>query len=572
MLTLHRTWLVCLLIALIPGMAVLTARDARAHTHHNSSIHWMDYSGQVFLRAKSENKPVFMLITAVWCYNCQVYEETLKKPSVAEFINKHYVPVFVDYDRRRDIADEYASVGIPITVILAPNGEMLATVPGYIPKDTLLSNLQKTLDYLARDYTPSAAEKTGSPIKPRVIKPTRAMLDAYTRQFALLMAAGLDPAFGGFGLAQKKPHAGVLLRLLELKEQGNKQWTDPLRMTLDAILGLTGNPRKREKPSFEKLLTLRREQTSLLTEVETLQTKDMIAGLYDRIGGGFFHYDTRRNWTVPHFEKMLFENSQLIDLFLKAYPLYEKTAYKNAAVHSLAYIQQVLLNRNVGRFYGSQLADEVYYHFTAAERKKVGMPSVDQTSYAVSSARSVITLLNATKILHDQQYRRTAIPALGFLAHKMMGKNGAFGYYDPKKKKGVLDGRLGDNAWMAAAFLKAYEITGSRKYLELTKRLAHFAAKELYDPAGGGFFTRRSTSKELYRKDGSFDKTKDFASNGVMAAVLLGLYKQTKDPFWLTMLEGTVGYFFSDIQAGRIEANSPEFDRVAEQMVTLGKY
>jgi len=239
MFALHKTWLVCLLIALIPGMAALTARDAQAYTHHKSPIHWVDYSGQAFIRAKSENKPIFMLITAVWCYNCQIYEETLKKPSVAEFINKHYIPVFVDYDRRRDVAADYASVGIPITTIFAPNGELLVTVPGYIPKDTLLSNLQKTVDYLAKDYTPSTAVETGPPIKRKIIRPGRLLLDAYTKQFALLMAAGLDPAFGGFGLAQKKPHADVLLRLLELKNQGNKQWTEPLHTTLDAILGLT---------------------------------------------------------------------------------------------------------------------------------------------------------------------------------------------------------------------------------------------------------------------------------------------------------------------------------------------
>jgi uncharacterized protein YyaL (SSP411 family) len=269
---------------------------------------------------------------------------------------------------------------------------------------------------------------------------------------------------------------------------------------------------------------------------------------------------------------MLFENSQLIDVFLKAYPLYEKTAYKDAAVNSLAYIQRVLFNRSDGRFYGSQLADEVYYHFTTAERKKVSMPPVDQTSYAISSARAVITLLNAAETLHDQQYQHTAILALGFLAHKMMGRNGAFGYYDPKKEKGVLNGRLEDNAWMATAFLRAYKSTGNREYLKLTKHLVQFAAKNLYDPVSGGFFARRSTSGDLYREGGLFDKTKDFANNGIMAGVLLGLYEQTKDPSWLAMLEGTVGYFFSDIQAGQLKADSPEFDRVAEQMVTLGKY
>ncbi|GMQ83897.1 MAG: hypothetical protein BMS9Abin06_0643 [Gammaproteobacteria bacterium] len=572
MFSLHKMWLAYLLIALIPGVAALTARDAQAYTHHKSPIHWIDYSGQAFARAKAENKPIFMLITAVWCYNCQIYEEkTLKKPSVAEFINKHYIPVFVDYDRRRDIAATYSAVGIPITTIFAPDGEVLVNAPGYIPKDTLLTNLQKTLDYLAKDYEPSSTEESESGAAP-LVHPTKMLLDGYGEHFVSEMSRGLDPAYGGFGIGQKEPYADVLLRLLELKEQGAERWTEPLQITLDAILGLTIKLQERERLSFEKLQTLRRKQTSLLSEVEALQTKDMIAGIYDRIEGGFFRYDTRRNWTVPHFEKMLFENSQLVDMFLKAYVLYKKTAYKDAAINSLAYIQRVLFSQNDGRFYGSQLADEVYYHFTADERKQATMPPIDQTSYTVPSARAVIMFLNAAETLHHQQYRHTAIRAIDFLANKMTGKNGAFSYYDPQKKKGMLNGRLEDNAWMAAAFLRAYEATGDKKYLELTKRLAQFAAKNLYDPVSGGFFARRSTSRELYRKDELFDKTKNFANNGTMASVLLGLYEQTKDSSWLAMLEGTVGNFFRDIDEGRLKADSPEFSRIAKKMVALGKY
>jgi len=571
MFDLHKKWFAYLIILTIPIILTWPAGHAQAYTHPASSIHWIDYSGKAFARAKEENKPIFMLITAGWCYNCQIYEEkTLKKQPVAEFINKHFIPVFVDYDRRQDIAATYSSVGIPVTSIFAPNGEALVNAPGYIPQDMLLANLQKTLDYLATDYEPLSTKESGPERRP-LIHPTQMLLDEYDKQFISQMATDFDPAYGGFGIGQKQPYADVLLRLLELKEQGAKRWTEPLQITMDAILGLTRKSQKREKPSFEKLQALRRDQASLLSEVEALQTQDMISGIYDPVEGGFFRYDTRRDWTVPHFEKMLFENSQLVDMFLKAHALYKKTAYKDAAIHSLAYIQRVLFNRNDGRFYGSQLADEVYYHFTASGRKKAGMPPVDQTSYAVSSARAIITFLNAAKTLHHQPYQHTAIQALGFLEHKMTGKNGAFSYYDPKKKKGMMNGRLEDNAWIAAAFLRAYEMTGHKKYLEFTKQLARFAAKNLYDSISGGFFERRSTSGDMYRKDELFDKTKNFANNGMMAAVLLGLYEQTKNPSWLAMLEGTVSYFFANIDAGGLKADSPEFHRIVQRLIVLEK-
>ncbi len=571
MFALHKRWFACLIIVGILAMSLWSAGDARAYTHHKSLIHWMDYSDNAFIRAKSENKPLFMLITAAWCYNCQIYEEkTLSKQPVAAFINKHFIPVFVDYDRRQDIAASYSSVGIPVTSIFAPNGEALVNAPGYIPPDTLLANLQKTLDYLATDYEPSPTAESAPERRP-LIHPTPMLLDHYAKQFISQMAAGLDPAFGGFGLGRKEPHADVLLRLLELKEQGATRWTNPLRITLDAILGMRRESQKRERPSFKELLALRRDQTRLLSAVETLQTKDMIAGIYDPIEGGFFRYDTRRNWTVPHFEKMLFENSQLIDVFLKAYALYGKTAYRDAAVHSLAYIQRVLFNPNDGEFYGSQLADEVYYHFTAAGRKKAGMPPVDRTSYAVSGARAIITFLNASESLHKQQYRRTAIQALEFLAYNMTGNNGAFSYYDLQKKKGMLNGRLKDNAWVAAAFLRAYAITGNKKYLQRVKQLARFSAENLYDSVSGGFFSRRSTSLDMYRANERFDMTKNFTDNGIMAAVLLGLYEQTQEPSWLAMLEGTVSYFLADIEAGGLMADSPEFHRIVQRLIALKK-
>jgi len=566
-----KRWFVCLLMGGILSITILTALDVEAYTHHKSPVHWMEYSAKAFARAKAENRPIFMLITAAWCYNCRIYEEkTLKRKLVAEFINQHYIPVFVDYDRRQDIAATYSSVGIPVTSILAPNGEILVSVPGYIPEDRLRANLQKTLDYLASDYKPSSVKESESGTRPPVY-PTPALLEGYGRQFVSQMATGFDLAYGGFGTGRKEPHADVLLRLLELQEQGGKRWAGPLHVTLDAILGPIRKPQKEKTPPFEKLRVLRREQASLLFEVEALQTKDLIAGIYDQIEGGFFRYDTRRNWTVPHFEKMLFENSQLVDMFLAAYSLYKKAVYREAAVNSLAYIQRVLFNRSDGRFYGSQLADEVYYHFTAAERKKVAMPPVDRTSYAVSSSRAIITFLNASETLHNQQYRRTAIQALGFLENNMTGKNGAFSYYDPGKKRGVLNGHLKDNAWMAAAFLRGYEITGYRKYLELTKHLVRFTAKNLYDPVSGGFFARRSTSRDMYRRDKLFDRTKDFTDNGIMAAVLLGLNQQVKDSSLLVMLETTVGYFLKNVEEGGLKADSPQFHRVVQRLIALEK-
>ena len=541
--------------------------NINAYTHDDSLIHWLDYSGEAFEKAKKENKPIFMLITAVWCYNCHIYEtKTIETEAVAAYINKYYIPVFVDYDRRKDVARTYPAVGIPVTVVFAPNGEELVSVPGYIPVDILLANLKLTLKYIAEEFEPSAPLATAEISRP-LVTPTESLLWTYMDRFSNLMQKSFDPAFGGFGLAQKQPFADVITRLLEL---GDKRWNEPVTNTLEYMLGLRQQITDTQRPSFEKLVILR--ETEALGEVDELQTSDKMAGIYDVVEGGFFRYATRRNWTVPHYEKMLFENAQLIDLFLAAYRATGDKQYKTVAEKSLHYLLQNLYDNREGRFLGSQTADEVYYHLTAKERSNVVPPPVDKTSYALSSARAIIAFLNASQALEAREFLKIARKGLAFLENTLITREGALSYYDPVEKKGRLNGQLADNAWVALALITAYEITGDKKYLATFGKLTAYAMDALYDPESGGFFERRSTSREFYPQGKIFIKDKPFVENGVMAKALLKAHEITGNKDYLMMAEGTVGYFFTDIEAGHLKAASPHFHWVAERMLATGKY
>jgi len=106
-----------------------------AYYHHTSPIKWYEYNQKTFDVAKTEDKPIFMLVTAVWCYWCHVYrDETLHQPEIVDYINKNFIPVFVDADKRQDLTRQYLAGGWPSTVIFSPDGREVSRINGHIKK------------------------------------------------------------------------------------------------------------------------------------------------------------------------------------------------------------------------------------------------------------------------------------------------------------------------------------------------------------------------------------------------------------------------------------------------------
>ena len=452
-----------------------------------------------------------------------------------------------------------------MTIIITPEGERLVSVPGYIPKDKLLRNLELTLKFLREEYKPAVKEEKREKKEERIVLPDRRGLERYLKGFEDMATLGYDPVFGGFGLGTKEVFGEELLLIAELyRIQGDEKWLKMLTNTLDHMAGWKQKRVERKRPSFEELVRLRENEWERLEEVDRLQIEDKIVGIYDPVEGGFFRYATRRDWTVPHYEKMLFENAQLIALFLKAYEITKDRKYRKVAEKTLDFVLKNLYIADEKRFSGSMNADEVYYHFTAEERKKVKPPIIDRTSYTVPTARMILTLLYASEVLGDERYKRVALDAISFFEEKMITENGVFSYYDDKKKRGLLDGNLVDNAWFALALLAAYEGTGDRRYLRIAEEsVIGFALRRLYDPKGGGFFERRSTSRDLYREGELFSDDKPYKENGVMAYALLKAYRLTGKEEYLKRAEETMGRFLAKFMTGELDRVSPYFYRVA---------
>ncbi len=564
-----------MVLFMVLNLTVLPVANVFAYHHDKSQIHWRDYGAAAFEEAKRTGKPIFMVISAIWCYNCHIYmEKTLETKDISAYINDNYIPVFVDFDRRKDVARSYPAGGIPITVIIAPTGEELVSVPGYIEKEMLMGNLRKTVDYVKHEFKPGEAKEAGKVQKGAGITlPTAENLKGYLNAFEKMINAGYDNAYGGFGSAQKLVHAEKVLRILELSDNGKKkEWLDKFRNTADHMAGLKQKEIKRKRPPFKELVSLRERERTALEEVDKLQADDKIIGLYDPVDGGFFRYATKRDWSAPHYEKMLMENAEVTGLFLEGYRVTKEKRYGDIARRSLDYILSTLYDDSEGRFLGSQDADEVYYHFTAEERKKVNPPKVDKTSYTASHARAIVTLLRAPQVLKDERYKRAGLKGLSFIEKGLISMDGAMSYYDAEKKKGFINGQLEDNAWVAMAFLEAYDATKDRKYLDKAEGSIKFALERLYDKENGGFFERRSTSRELFREAELFLDSKPDDLNGLMAYVLLKATKITGSKDYMKKADETVGHFTMRFASGDLNNVDPYMHRATQIILESGRY
>ena len=227
-------------------------------------------------RAREEDRPILLSISAVWCHWCHVMDETsYSDPSVIETINRRFVPVRVDNDRRPDVNARYNMGGWPTTAFLTPDGRTL-TGATYLPP----AQMHRALDEIARFYAERKDEIAELPATSRshdALRESAADGDLSDAPIARLLAnleSNYDEEFGGFGDEPKFPQPEVLEFLLaEWRVSGNQRYYEMVAQTMRGMSR---------------------------------------GGMYDHVEGGFFRYSTTRDWSVPHFEKMAEDHAGLL--------------------------------------------------------------------------------------------------------------------------------------------------------------------------------------------------------------------------------------------------------------------
>jgi len=460
-------------------------------------INWLDWNEEAFRRAKEENKPILLDIGAVWCHWChRLDHDTYSVPDITEYIQSHFIPIRVDTDKRPDINRRYNMGGWPTTAFLTPDGRVMGGGT-YMPPDQMRQVL--------RDISSFWQNSQGKPPpefempEPENI-PIGSLSPSIADEILGEVANNFDPIYGGFGSQPKFPSTEAHeLALLKYHYSGNRE--------------------------FLRIVTV------------TLQNAGK-SGTYDKEMGGFFRYSTLRDWSIPHFEKMLEDNAKWLQLYLHAYQVTGEPFYADIARGIIDYVKTWLCDRENGCFYGSQDADEEYYNHTKSERSDLKAPYVDKNLYTNWNAMMISSFLEASMILGEMPLREYALKSLQrLLALNYKPSEGMHHFYDGQPR---LPNQLADQAQTARTLCYAYECTGEAIYLRLAEELIVIATTRLYDHEHGGFF---DTAVDPNAPGFLSKPAKPLEENSVAALALLKLYHLTGKENYRKQAEDTLKRF-----------------------------
>ena len=292
--------------------------------HAHNPVDWRAWGDEAFVDAKKENKLVLVSIGYSSCHWCHVMEEeTFEDEEVAKVMNEHFINIKVDREERPDVDQVYMTAaqligsnsGWPLNVITLPNGKPLYAGT-YHTKEQWTQVLTKINDLYLKD--PKKAEEYSNMVAEGIAEVN---LIQPSENFELLNEDALtsslnkwkqnwDTDWGGDSGREKfmvPVNLDFLLDYVALS--GDKEATEHLENTLDKILQ---------------------------------------GGIYDHLGGGFFRYSIDEKWKVPHFEKMLYDNAQAVDLYSKAYKVFKKPAYRNAVLETIDFLDREMKNTGGG--------------------------------------------------------------------------------------------------------------------------------------------------------------------------------------------------------------------------------
>lgn len=323
-------------------------------------INWHEWGNAAFARAKSEDKPILLDIGAVWCHWCHVIDrESYENPEIAKIINDNFVAIKVDRDERPEVDARYQSAisalsgqgGWPLTGFLLPNGKPFYGGTYFPPDDhNGRPGLRRVLMAVADSYRNKRAdlERAANSISEAVAQAetfagARAKFDLSVVDAQLQSITKLfDISHGGFGQSPKFSHASVIELLLERYQQTKGK--------------------------------------HLLAMAETTLEKMARGGVYDQLAGGFHRYSVDERWLVPHFEKMSYDNSELLRNYLHTYQVTQNPFFREVAEGIIGWVNDVLSDQAHGGFYASQDADYSleddgdYFTWTVSEVREGLLP------------------------------------------------------------------------------------------------------------------------------------------------------------------------------------------------------
>ena len=334
-----------------------TAASSYLRSARHQPVKWHPWGEAAFARAQAEDKPILLDIGAVWCHWCHVMDrESYEDPEVAKLINEHFVAVKVDRDERPDVDARYQAAvsaisgqgGWPLTAFLTPDGRPYFGGT-YIPREERygrpgIGRVLLAMSQVWRERRDEALETAGSVMA--AIEHNESFSGgggeltlALVDKIAGSVLGKFDPRYGGFGSQPKFPHPASLDLLLEVA------------MNRDNDLA----------------------RDAFITTLEKMAR----GGVYDQLAGGFHRYSVDERWVVPHFEKMLYDNTELLRNYVHGFQSFVREDFLETALEIVGWLDSTMTDRERGGFYASQDADVGldddgdYFTWTVDEAKAV---------------------------------------------------------------------------------------------------------------------------------------------------------------------------------------------------------
>ncbi len=496
--------------------------------HAQNPVHWNAWRTDVLQKALISNQLMIISIGYSSCHWCHVMErETFSDSTIGHFMNTHFTNIKVDREERPDIDQMYlkacqllngSSCGWPLNVIALPDGSPV-WIGVYLPKE----KWSEILNYFLKAY-----EQNPKKLQNYAQQLQKGVQNAYALPTERDTTLQMD-------ISKSIQH---IKNNLDLKQGGliarNKFPTPALFNFLLEISVL--------------------ERDSIAQQAVTLTLQKVAhRSLYDVLGGGFGRYTTDSLWNTPHFEKMLYDNAQLISLYSHAYQSTQNIDYQNVIKQTIEFAQREWLD-STGCFYASSDADADakegdYYTWTKAEidkilgskselycqyygvtatgnfespkniliksnnsnlnhlktiedcnkilfkvRRKRIAPHVDKKILTGWNALMVTALANAYNALGEPNYQQIVLKNAHFLVKERMNIHGQL------KRTDDLNGFLEDYAYTIQAFLKVYEMTFDEKWLQKSAQLADYVLTHFQDAKSDLFGSSEGDSTFYFRE------------------------------------------------------------------------
>jgi uncharacterized protein YyaL (SSP411 family) len=448
-------------------------------------IHWFEWENDAFKKAREQDKPVMLFLSAFWCRYCQRMDEgAFSDRENMALLNAYFVALRVENATRPDIDARYNLNGWPTIGFFTPAGELLTAV-NYLDSDgfkELLLDVYMGYQRKRSEHPMPKSADASETITARLAEDERSAASIQSEISDTIMALA-DRVNGGFGNGQKfiHPEANDFL-LSRYEAMHDSTYLDHVCLTLD---------RMRDGP------------------------------IHDALGGGYFRTATGADWSQPHREKLLAEQTGLLVNCLGVFRITQRPEYAQTAEEIIGYLDKKLFDPSKPAFRGCE--DFLRSEGEARTRgNDEFFTIIDDCVYTDANAQAVTAYLEAAATLGRVDCKERALGVLEFLWRHCRSTEGSMHhFYDDRPR---LPGLLFDQARMGTALVQAYSAAGEIEYLERARELAEFVLTRLTNP-DGGYFDLSAHGIDLLKL-----RLTEIEQNGATAWFFLKLAQAANEP------------------------------------------